>query len=156
MNLKVIIAIVIVIIIVLILYYKYFSNYTENMIKSDSGSIKQKIQLYKKKKFIITPPGEPYNRYIADSFRFKTWDGSNWTAQLINNVFYLKRMGSNRINHERVLNILRFRSQEWQAAFLPDQNKFLVFRLAGIRGMPFKVLDLVDWNNFSYTVEVIE
>jgi len=146
---KIVIIIVVILIALIILYQWGLKRNMEPMIDT------KEVSLYKKKKFIITPPGEPFNRIISDSFRFKTWDGTNWTAQLVNNVFYLRRMGSNRLNKKRVINILRFRSQEWQVAYLPDQNKFLVFRLAGTRGMPFKVLDLVDWNNYSYTVEVI-
>jgi len=110
---------------------------------------------YEVKKFLITPPFKPHHKIIRDNFRYKTWDGTNWTCQIVNNKFYVRQMGSNKIYPTRVLNILRFRSQQWQVAYIKDSNKFLVYRFGGIRGMLFDEMDLVDWNDRSYTVKIL-
>jgi hypothetical protein len=145
-----IISIIVILIILFVLYYIFLRNNNTENFKHDNS-----VNLYKEKKIIITSPYRPNDKYITNEFRFKTWDGSDWTAKIINDKFYIKRKESNRLIRTNIINILRFRSQQWQITYLENENKFLVFRFGGIRGMLFKKLDLVDWNDESYTIEVM-
>lgn len=103
-------------------------------------------------KLLITKDGKSS---IAKSFRFKMWDDSKWTAQIIDNKFYIRQRGSNDIHIVSTINILRFRSQQWQVTLNNKGDKFLVFRLNGIVGTLFQTLDMVDWDDYTYNVRII-
>ena len=119
--------------------------------------IKNKKELFtqlsknKVKKIMIWRNGNP--PITTDKFRFKSWDGTNYTCKIINNEFFVRPMGSNQVFNVRVINILRFRSQQWQVALV--NNKFIVSRFGGTIGMEFTKLDLVDWDDTDYTIKVI-
>lgn len=113
------------------------------------------IPTYRMRQFIIYPsPNSSEKKKISNCFNFKTWDGTLWTAYLIDDNFYVKQMGSYRTFKTRVLNILRFRSQQWQMAYLPYKNMFMVFRFNGINGIPYKKIDLIDWDDYSQDIEL--
>jgi hypothetical protein len=110
---------------------------------------------YKMRQFVVYPsPRSIERKGISNSFNYKSWDGTLWTAYLIDNQFYVKKMGSSRTFKTRVLNILRFRSQQWQMAYLPYKNMFMVFRFNGITGIPYKKIDLVGWDDYTQDIEL--
>lgn len=112
---------------------------------------------YMLRRVMIHPsPGSLESRHMSNSFEYKTWDGTLWTAYIINNGFYVKEMGSNRLFKTRVLNILRFRSQQWQMAYDKNKNEFLVFRFNGITGIPYKKIDIIGWDDHSYDLEPVD
>ena len=92
---------------------------------------------------------------ISDYFRFKSWDGSKWFAQIVNNIFHVRRKGSDKIDIRSSISILRFRSMEWQLAMTPE-GKFLVFRMNGITGMELEALDLIDWDDEPITLIMVK
>lgn len=112
---------------------------------------------YRLRRIMIHPsPSSMENRHIANSFEYKTWDGTLWTAFIIDDQFYVKEMGSSRLFKTQVLNILRFRSQQWQMAYDKNKNQFIVFRFNGITGIPYKKIDIIDWNDYSYDIEPLD
>ena len=113
------------------------------------------VPTYKMRQFVIYPSPQSIERKrMSNSFNYKSWDGTLWTAYLIDNHFLVKQMGSSRTFKTRVLNILRFRSQQWQMAYLPYKNMFMVFRFNGITGIPYKKIDLVGWDDYSQDIEL--
>lgn len=111
---------------------------------------------YLRRVMIHPSPGSMEGRYVANSFDYKSWDGTLWTAYIIDDQFFVKEMGSSRLFKTRVLNILRFRSQQWQMAYDKHRNMFLVFRFGGITGIPYKKIDIIGWEDYSYDLEPLD
>lgn len=151
---RVVLALIITFIVVLLFMMSKIKE-TFADISQKKVSKKEEPKKYDIKKIMIWPPSYPHKVIISDKFRYKTWDGTNWECQIVNGDFYVRQMGSKKIYPVRVLNILRFRSQQWQVAYLKPLAKFLVYRFGGTIGMPFEKLNLVDWNDRNYTIKVI-
>ena len=119
------------------------------------------IRVYKKEKFtypptptklLVTKLGKSYTTTL---FRFKMWDDSKWVAKIIDGRFHIRQRGSNDVHIVSTINVLRFRSMQWQVTLNNAHTKFLVFRLAGLVGTLFQTLDLVDWDDKTYNVRII-
>lgn len=98
--------------------------------------------------FTIVKLGDVFQ---TSKFRFKDWSGADFEAEILGVYFQIRRKGSDVVNLVDTINILRFRSMQWQLSFLPE-GKFLVFRFNGLTGMPMKTLDLVDWDDETYSI----
>lgn len=130
----------------LILVVLILRNRIENLKNTDNEK-----PFVKPKKILIRKDGVSQE---TDTFTYKSWDGTNWKAQIVGNRFYINQLGSSKKYIVNTINILRFRSMEWQLTILPNSD-FLLFRLGGTTGIPYKTIDLIDIDDYSYSLSML-
>jgi hypothetical protein len=137
------ILILIVIAIVVYLAYRYYwSGKKEGLCQTMATKYRQ---------FVMTKNGQ---RFITDRFRFKSWDGSDFVAQLSEDgKFYVKKRGNNFTDVLEDIQVLRFRSMQWQVSV--NGNYFVLSRLNGILDLNMDMLDLIDWDDYSYSIKIL-
>jgi hypothetical protein len=126
------ILVLIVVAILLYLLYRYYNAKKEGMCQTVATKYRQ---------FIMTKKGQ---NFITDRFRFKSWDGSDFEARLSEDgKFYVNKRGNNFSEVLEDIQVLRFRSMQWQVAV--NGNYFILSRLNGVLDLNMDMLDLIDW-----------
>lgn len=90
----------------------------------------------------------------TDKFKFKSWDGVDYEARVGNDgFFYVNKKGSDIVKKMGDIQILRFRSAQWFASI--NGKYFVLSRLNGVVDLNVDWLDLIDWDDYSYSIKIL-